>query len=45
MRAKVLTQLPAYMAPRRLHVVDRLPRNVNDKFDRKALAKMLEEGL
>ena len=44
-RAKVLTQLPAYMAPRRLHVVDRLPRNVNDKFDRKALAKMLEEGL
>jgi len=25
--------------------MERLPRNVNDKFDRKAMLKLLEEGL
>ncbi len=37
--------LPEYMVPRRFHCMDRLPRNVNDKFDRKAMLKSLEKGL
>jgi acyl-coenzyme A synthetase/AMP-(fatty) acid ligase len=36
--------LPDYMVPRRLHVVNRLPRNVNGKFDRSALLAILGEG-
>lgn len=41
----VASALPEFMVPRRFHYMRRLPRNVNDKFDRKALLKLLEEGL
>lgn len=37
--------LPEYMVPRKFHFMNRLPRNVNDKFDRKAILKLLEQGL
>ena len=44
-RQTVAKQLPDYMTPKRIHFMDRLPKNVNDKFDRKALMQMLaEEG-
>jgi hypothetical protein len=33
------------MVPRRFHFMDRLPRNANNKYDRKAMQKLLEEGL
>jgi len=45
MRNSVASQLPEYMVPRRFHFMDRLPRNVNGKFDRKAMLKLLEKGL
>ena len=38
-------ELPDYMVPRRIHFRDRLPKNVNDKYDRVAMAGMLEEGM
>jgi len=41
----VAAALPEYMVPRRFHCMDRLPRNVNDKFDRKAMLNLLEQGL
>jgi amino acid adenylation domain-containing protein len=44
LRNAVATELPEYMAPRRFHFMSRLPRNVNDKFDRKAMLKLLQEG-
>lgn len=37
--------LPEYMVPRGFHFMSRLPRNVNDKFDRKAILKLLEQGV
>ncbi|MCS6316215.1 MAG: amino acid adenylation domain-containing protein [Nitrospira sp.] len=45
LRSAVAAVLPEYMVPRRFHCMDRLPRNVNDKFDRKAMLRLLEEGL
>jgi amino acid adenylation domain-containing protein len=45
LRAAVASELPDYMVPQRFHFMDRLPRNVNDKFDRGAILKLLEEGL
>ena len=45
LRNAVASTLPEYMVPRRFHCMGRLPRNVNDKFDRKAMLKSLEEGL
>jgi acyl-coenzyme A synthetase/AMP-(fatty) acid ligase len=45
LREAAAAALPEYMVPRRFHYMDRLPRNVNDKFDRKAMLKSLEEGL
>ena len=45
LRAAVATDLPEYMVPRRFHFMDRLPRNANNKYDRKAMQKLLEEGL
>jgi amino acid adenylation domain-containing protein len=37
--------LPDYMVPKRFHCMDRLPRNANGKFDRKAMLQMLEGGI
>lgn len=45
LRGAVASDLPEYMVPRRFHFIGRLPRNVNNKFDRKAMLKLLEEGL
>lgn len=45
LRKAVASTLPEYMLPRRFHCKARLPRNVNDKFDRKAMLTLLEEGL
>jgi amino acid adenylation domain-containing protein len=45
LRNVAASALPEYMVPRRFHFMSRLPRNVNDKFDRKAMLKLLEEGL
>lgn len=41
LRNAVASVLPEYMVPRRFHCMDKLPRNVNDKFDRKAMLKSL----
>jgi amino acid adenylation domain-containing protein len=45
LRSEVAKDLPEYMVPRRFHFMDRLPRNANTKYDRKAMQKLLEEGL
>jgi len=44
-RKMVSADLPDYMVPRRFHFMERLPRNANNKYDRKAMQKLLEEGL
>jgi amino acid adenylation domain-containing protein len=44
LREAVASELPDYMVPNRFHFLSRLPRNVNDKFDRGALARLLEAG-
>jgi amino acid adenylation domain-containing protein len=45
LRRTVAAELPEYMVPRRFHFRERLPRNANNKYDRKAMQKLLEEGL
>lgn len=45
LRAAVAAELPEYMVPRRFHFMERLPRNPNNKYDRNAMRKLLEEGL
>jgi amino acid adenylation domain-containing protein len=45
LRRTVAAELPEYMVPRRFHFMERLPKNANNKYDRKAMQKMLEEGL
>lgn len=45
LRNAVASALPEYMVPRGFHFMNRLPRNVNDKFDRKAILELLEQGL
>jgi acyl-coenzyme A synthetase/AMP-(fatty) acid ligase len=45
LRSTVASELPEYMVPRRFHFLKTLPRNVNNKFDRKAMLKLLQEGL
>ena len=45
LRSAVASALPEYMVPRRFHFLSALPRNVNNKFDRKAMLKLLQEGL
>jgi amino acid adenylation domain-containing protein len=45
LRRIATAKLPDYMVPRKFHFIDRLPRNVNNKFDRKAMIKLLEEGI
>lgn len=37
-------RLPAYMVPRRLHILSRLPLNSNGKYDRKALLNKLKQN-
>jgi acyl-coenzyme A synthetase/AMP-(fatty) acid ligase len=44
-RDVVASELPDYMVPRRFHFMKRLPRNVNNKYDRNAMLKLLGEGL
>ncbi len=39
----VAAELPRYMVPSRFHFMARLPRNANNKFDRKAMLRLLEE--
>jgi amino acid adenylation domain-containing protein len=43
-RDLITSRLPDYMVPRRLHVMSRLPRNANGKFDRNAMLTMLGGG-
>jgi amino acid adenylation domain-containing protein len=45
LRGSVASKLPDYMVPRRFHFMERLPRNSNGKFDRKAMLQLLMEGL
>jgi amino acid adenylation domain-containing protein len=45
LRKAVAAQLPEYMVPRRFHFLEQLPRNVNGKFDRKAMLQRLVKGL
>jgi amino acid adenylation domain-containing protein len=42
---QLAAQLPKYMVPRRFHFLQQLPRNLNGKYDRLALTKLLEQGL
>jgi amino acid adenylation domain-containing protein len=44
LRELITFRLPDYMVPRRLHLMNRLPRNANGKFDRDAMRTMLGGG-
>lgn len=44
-RDTLAARLPGYMVPTRLHFMRTLPRNVNNKLDRKAMARLLEAGM
>jgi len=45
LRNAVASKLPDYMVPRRFHFLPELPRNVNNKFDRKAISELLEQSV
>jgi acyl-coenzyme A synthetase/AMP-(fatty) acid ligase len=45
LREIIASRLPDYMVPRRFNCMSKLPRNANHKFDRKAMLRMLEQGL
>jgi hypothetical protein len=42
MRQTIVSQLPDYIGPRRFNCMKKLPRNANDKFDRRAMLRMPE---
>ena len=42
LHAKLVRRLPSYAIPAQIHVVERFPRNANDKVDAAALAKTLD---
>lgn len=44
LREAVAAQLPAYMVPRSIHLIDQLPLTSNGKIDRSALAARLSAG-
>lgn len=44
LRSAVASRVPDYMVPKRWHVLSRMPRNVNGKFDRKALLAILGDA-
>jgi amino acid adenylation domain-containing protein len=44
LRSAIASRCPSYMVPRRCHVLSRLPRNANGKFDRRALLAILGGG-
>jgi acyl-coenzyme A synthetase/AMP-(fatty) acid ligase len=41
--SRMSARLPDYMVPREIRLLDEMPLNVNRKFDRNALRRMLEE--
>jgi len=43
LKSRISVKLPAYMVPRRIHLIPKLPVNTSGKYDRKALIKKLEE--
>jgi amino acid adenylation domain-containing protein len=45
LRKKISARLPEHMIPRKFHFIPRMPLNENGKCDRRALQKMLEEGV
>ena len=44
LRRTVASRLPDYMVPKRFYFMSRLPRSLNNKFDRSALLKTLEKS-
>jgi acyl-coenzyme A synthetase/AMP-(fatty) acid ligase len=45
LRNAVAAALPEYMVPKKFHCMKELPRNVNDKFDRKGMLQLLERRI
>lgn len=45
LRRAVASELPRYMVPGKYHFMPHLPRNANNKFDRKAMMTLLQDGL
>ncbi len=44
LRSQIAASVPGYMAPRRFHFYNRLPRTANGKFDRTEMLRMLKES-
>jgi len=42
LHSRISRRLPSYMVPRRIHLIETFPLNMNGKYDRKALIKILE---
>lgn len=42
LHGRISRRLPSYMVPRRIHLIETFPLNMNGKYDRKALIKLLE---